>query len=313
MKIRSFTAGTVLLAAGILLILAITGDLDNDGDVDRDDLNILLVARGQAVGPGDPRDLDGDGQVTTLDGRKLVLLCTRPLCQTETELPPTPTPTATATTTATATPTSTATATPTATATATPTSTATATSTPTVIPTPGPAKAFLTSTFHDGNLTDAMVAGCSLTESDPLLRADQICNCLAANAGLSGTFAAWLSSAPANINARERVGNGPWENTCTPPARVADDIADLTNGDLQAAISCPPIPTVNFRGAADVGTWTGTAVDGSAILGEDCDGWTRGGRNISGTTGRFGSTTSQWTQSGRQSCRVRTRFYYFQK
>ena len=306
MKIRRFTAGTVLLAAGILLILtitglAITGDLDNDGDVDRDDLNILLVARGQAVGPGDPRDLDGDGQVTTLDGRKLVLLCTRPLCQTETELPPTPTPTATATATATATPT--------------PTSTATATSTPTVTPTPVPAKAFLTSTFQDGNLTDAMVAGCSLTESDPLLRADQICNCLAANAGLSGTFAAWLSSAPANINARERVGNGPWENTCTPPARVADDIADLTNGGIQAAISCPPKPisTVILRGAADVGTWTGTAVDGTAILGGDCDGWTRGSRGTSGTTGLFGRTNSQWTQAGLQSCIVRTRFYCFQK
>lgn len=54
------------------------GDLDGDGDIDRDDLNILLAARGDsATGPDDPRDLDGDGRISALDVRRLILLCTR--------------------------------------------------------------------------------------------------------------------------------------------------------------------------------------------------------------------------------------------
>jgi hypothetical protein len=63
---------------------AVVGDLDNDGDVDRDDLNILLAGRNSAAaGPNDPKDLDHDGRITVLDARKLVLLCTRLNCATQ--------------------------------------------------------------------------------------------------------------------------------------------------------------------------------------------------------------------------------------
>ena len=62
----------------------IAGDLDQDGDVDRDDLNILLGRRNQpANGENDPSDLDGDGRITGLDARKLVQLCTRSRCAAE--------------------------------------------------------------------------------------------------------------------------------------------------------------------------------------------------------------------------------------
>ncbi|TFW13196.1 dockerin type I domain-containing protein [Duganella callida] len=60
---------------------ATAGDLNNDGTVDRDDVNILLQSlNAPASGPNDPRDLDHDGSITALDVRKLVAACTLPLC-----------------------------------------------------------------------------------------------------------------------------------------------------------------------------------------------------------------------------------------
>jgi hypothetical protein len=63
---------------------ALVGDLDGDGDIDSDDVAVIVAARGEpATGPDDPRDLDGDGVITALDARLLVLQCTRPYCATE--------------------------------------------------------------------------------------------------------------------------------------------------------------------------------------------------------------------------------------
>ena len=55
------------------------GELDGDGEIDRDDLDVILAARNAAAwGPEDPRDLDGDGMITVLDARILVTLFTVP-------------------------------------------------------------------------------------------------------------------------------------------------------------------------------------------------------------------------------------------
>jgi len=61
----------------------IPGDLDNDNDIDQNDLNILLTYRNQPASACPECDIDGDGIITVLDARKLVLMCTRPRCATE--------------------------------------------------------------------------------------------------------------------------------------------------------------------------------------------------------------------------------------
>lgn len=56
------------------------GDVNGDNVVDMADLNIILSHRNQPAGICPECDLDGDGMITALDARKLVLLCTCPRC-----------------------------------------------------------------------------------------------------------------------------------------------------------------------------------------------------------------------------------------
>jgi len=77
--VNHFTKFVILIPAEEIVI----GDLDNDSDIDRNDLNILLTYRNQPASACPECDLDGDGIITVLDARKLVLLCTRPRCATE--------------------------------------------------------------------------------------------------------------------------------------------------------------------------------------------------------------------------------------
>jgi hypothetical protein len=55
-------------------------DINGDGQVDRDDIALILAAHGARVGTGDPRDVDGDGIITGNDARVCRHQCTNPGC-----------------------------------------------------------------------------------------------------------------------------------------------------------------------------------------------------------------------------------------
>jgi hypothetical protein len=75
--------GEISDPGGIAMLIARPGDLDGDADVDQNDVNILLGYRNKPASACPACDLDGDGMITALDARKLVLLCTRPRCATQ--------------------------------------------------------------------------------------------------------------------------------------------------------------------------------------------------------------------------------------
>ena len=56
-------------------------DIDEDQDVDRDDIDLIMARRNMpASSPSDARDADGDGTITALDARKCIIQCTNPRC-----------------------------------------------------------------------------------------------------------------------------------------------------------------------------------------------------------------------------------------
>ena len=59
------------------------GDVDSDGDVDRNDATTVAGYRNKPASACARCDLDLDGVITVLDARKLALLCTRPKCATQ--------------------------------------------------------------------------------------------------------------------------------------------------------------------------------------------------------------------------------------
>lgn len=67
----------------LTVFYTVAGDLDGDGDVDRDDISIIKAHRGESASACSECDIDEDGIITILDARKLVRMCTCPryLCE----------------------------------------------------------------------------------------------------------------------------------------------------------------------------------------------------------------------------------------
>jgi hypothetical protein len=163
--------------------------------------------------------------------------------------------------------------------------------------TPNVVQVFRTSTTHQGDLGQFDPS----SEDDGLAGADAECQERAEDAGLAGTWTAWLSTSSKDgvpgVDAIDRILDGRYE--LVDGTVIADDMADLTDGELNA-----PINLNEFGSKENDDTWTGTRPDGTDT-GTNCSNWTSSGGEGGCTEGApdcgvYGSgehtTNSTWTQ-----------------
>jgi hypothetical protein len=208
---------------------------------------------------------------------------------------PTPSPTATPTPLLTESPIPSASLTPTEIHESTPTPAQTPTSTPTQIPTSAPLfkYVFVTGTTYSGNLGG-------------LSGADQICQSLANQVGLSGTYKAWLSDSVTNSSSRITHATAPYQRI--DGVTVADNWSDLTDGSLRAPISI----TESGGFVSGTGVWTNSKPAGMiASTTNTCTNWgSVSGKSVRGSDN---STTGSWTSNGLLGCNYYLHLYCFQE
>lgn len=140
---------------------------------------------------------------------------------------------------------------------------------------------------------------------DTLGAADAICQKLAGDAGLAGSYRAWLSDASGSPSTRFEHSTGPYE--LVSGTNVAESWAALTSKPLAVSIDRTELDeeaTFSFE------VWTGTRPDGTASA-EHCEGWTASGKASIGDARELGSG---WTELGFSgSCSGFRRLYCFEQ
>lgn len=137
---------------------------------------------------------------------------------------------------------------------------------------------------------------------------DAICNRLAADAGLSGSYRAWLGTDGGSPSTRFVQSTVPWYQTNG--VKLVDNWADLIDGTLDTALSVTErrvgVPT--NQPSTNVSAVGGTTNPNN----QSCDNWTSSALM---TTGNFGTsnTTGQWTQDMAGSCSTARRLYCFEQ
>lgn len=152
--------------------------------------------------------------------------------------------------------------------------------------------AFTTSSVHNGNLGG-------------LSGAHAICQNLATNAGLPGTYKAWLATDTVSVSSSLSHSTVPYY--LPNGVKLADNWDDLLDGTTavdfnitEASVYVPPnIP------------WTGTHYDGTTVIGANCNGWTTSAANVVGADGN--SMAGGWSEHGTGSCGVLHRLFCFQQ
>jgi hypothetical protein len=150
--------------------------------------------------------------------------------------------------------------------------------------------------------------------------ADALCQSLADEAGLRGTYMAWLSDASGSPLSRFRHSNQPY--VLVGGAQVAESWDDLTTRKPNGRFIARPINRSETGDDVLAGqVWTNTNTDGSqADATRSCGGWAdatgppSGPTGVVGNLGALSAQGAEWTRGvGDNGCNSSLRFYCFQQ
>ena len=161
----------------------------------------------------------------------------------------------------------------------------------------GDSTVFVTSQLFDGNLGG-------------LAGADQRCQLLADNAGLTGTFRAFIAGTATDPGDRIIHSTSPYR--LLGGTLVANDFADLTDGTLASAIKLDEHGN-DLTNSAQVRVWTATTPF-FAYAGQNCNGVSDWSTTIGRTNvGLLTATDSNWIANSDQSCATPMHLYCVQQ
>ena len=135
-----------------------------------------------------------------------------------------------------------------------------------------------------------------------IVGANGVCNLAAGRAGLDGRYVAWLSSS--SKDAKGKINDGKYVRI--DGVKIADSKSDLLDGTLDAAIEITEYGT-GLEGDAQVpNVYTGTASDGSVIVGSNgystCGDWNSESSEDYAGVGILSETSGDWTNSFEGDC-----------
>lgn len=146
--------------------------------------------------------------------------------------------------------------------------------------------------------------------------ADNLCQGLATNAGLGGTWRAWISQSGSSPSTRFVQHNGPY--VLLNGTVIANNWADLTDGTL-----LNPINRDETGQTRAVQAWSNTTTSGlfdsassGGCGGTVCGSWTIGGpcnNPNCGQTGSSSGVSQDWTRGGAACCFVVNHLYCFEQ
>jgi len=152
----------------------------------------------------------------------------------------------------------------------------------------------------------------SPTDIRSIENADGLCQNLADNEELGGTYKAWLSTQ--TISIRDNLCHSTIKYRKVNNDGIANNWDDLTDGTLQSPIN---IDQKGNTPSGGLDVWTHTNLDGSSkgTSGSNtaCNDWTTTDTNIRATIGDFNVIDSSWTDAGTSRCSGRARLYCVQQ